>query len=251
MSACAARPCCYILPMMSENEIEGKGTGTEPAGGDSDDDLIRSTREMRFGQYRFVAFLIGLCLLMMLLSPIFNRYLEAYQAVVVAPPDGTRVLVITHDGMPRDKRVSSHVADELEVGVYLRKDNLAWNPTPITEEGLEPDPSVDDPDRQPPRLLPRLLNRYTAEWSATVTSISHRRLPTVGGRAGEQEIEYQMTLEMDDGATREMIVPDSLLPEGLEVLTAEGATETTRRKLEGARLEKRPLEWDPVIASPK
>jgi hypothetical protein len=197
----------------------------------SDDELLRSTRQMKFGQYRFIGFLVAFCVLLMVLSPIFNRYLEAYQAVVVFPPENGRVRVLTHDGMPRTKRVSADLAARLEVGTYLRKDNLAWDPVPIPREELSRDPRVDDPARQPPRLLPDLFARYTAEWAGTVVELTHRRLPSREGRPGEQPVETRMVVELEDGTTHEMVVPDALL----------------RDVAEGVRIEKDAGAWEPVI----
>ncbi len=238
--------------MKDDEEDKGQVTKlpTHEDRSDAEEDalLAKSTRAMRFGQYRFVALIIVACAVLMVLSPIFNRFLEAYEAVVVIPPEKGRVTVITPDGMPREKRISQGAGEGLSSGEFIRKDNLSWNPRPVPLAELSYDGTSEDRRDKARHVLPELYQRYTDEWSGTVTEISYRLLPSRGGsRPGEQEVEYRMTIELLDGSTREMVIPESLRPEWLPSLTARQAVEELRKIFDGRYLEKKPLSWEPVL----
>lgn len=209
------------------------------------EELARHARLMRYGQYRNAGLIALICLVLLILAPIFNRYLEGYEAVVAdADADAGRVLVLTPDGMPREKPISREALGELRRGTYIRKDHFTWDPKPIPLDELYDDGTPESPRR----TLPPLAERYLSEWRGTVTEITGQRLPTAGGgREGEQESEFRMTVEMEDGTVREMKVPAGLRPEWLPSVSVSRGVEELEERLEGRMVEKVPLAWDPVV----
>ncbi|MFW5878960.1 MAG: hypothetical protein ACOCVR_03990 [Myxococcota bacterium] len=222
----------------------------DAAAAETDEDLGPLVRSMRFGQYRFIAGIVGICVLLMLLSPLFNRFLEAYEAVVVAPLENGEAVVLTPDGMPRTKRISPSAAQEIEEGTFLRKDHLSWNPYPVDAEELSFDPTASNPQREPRRALPELYVRYMDEWTGTVADVRCVSLPTEGQRPGEQKVEYRMQVELDDGGTRYLMIPEALLPQGIQTLGPRRAEDELERLLLDRRLQKLPRTWEPVPAEP-
>lgn len=175
--------------------------------------------------------LIGAAILLMVLSPVFNRYLGTWQAVVVAPPDDGEVEIMLHDSMVDSLSIPDDLAEDLEVGDYLLKKRFTWNPLEISEDELHDLPTIEDPRNQPPVFLPAYFERYMSEWAGTVSRVEVRKLPTTGAGMDERREESTMTIALDDGGTRTVPVPEEL----------EGRIRV------GVRLEKSARSWMPQV----
>lgn len=175
-----------------------------------DREIAREARGFKRGMGHFYLYLIGAAALMMILSPIFNRYLETYQAVVIEPRDG-EAEVMLHDTRVVERSLPSDV--RLEAGDYLLKKRMSWYPMKIERSQLKDDPRVEDPARQPPVLLPDYYERYVVGWGGVVTKVDVRKLPTGASSWTPQPRERAViTLVLDGGGTRTMEIPEDLAP---------------------------------------
>ena len=171
-------------------------------------EIRRDARGFKRSIGHFYLILILSAAILMILSPIFNRYLEAYQAVVVAPPKDGKVEIMLQTSMVTTRSIPQALARELKPGDFLEKTRLTWNPIEIPQSALHDDPRIEDPAKQPPVFLPAYYRRYMSTWSGVVTKVEVQKLPTKG--LGEKSQRRTMTILLDGGGTQTMEIPKEL-----------------------------------------
>lgn len=176
---------------------------------DADDpELAAATRAIKRGSGHAYLYVALMCLVLMLLSPLFNRFLEEFQGVVIAPVDNGEVTIMRHDSIIVTRSMGDAAA-ELELGDFVRKDRATWNPVEIAQDELTNLPKISEPEKQPPVALPRFFEQYVFGWKATITAIHIQKLPTTG-EVGEPREKVTMVLLFDEGGTDERPIPFDL-----------------------------------------
>ncbi|MDF1562061.1 MAG: hypothetical protein P1V51_03410 [Deltaproteobacteria bacterium] len=221
----------YSAPVSDPEQLE-----TSPDGGLEDDaELAAAARAFKRGQGHTYLYLIALCGGLMLASPVLNRFLEAFQGVVVdLPPDGPAV-ILDHTGMIIERRVSDGYRQSLSVGQYLRKVEAEWNPRLIEASELEERTDVEEAGLQPRTFLPSRMALYLEEWTGTVYAIRNQQLPTTGNGMGEVGERTTLELQLDGGGTKSLTLSEEL------------RTELAGKVAVGARLSKMARRWEPVV----
>lgn len=202
---------------------------------DEDREIARDARRFKRDIGNVYLLLLAVAVFGLVVGPVINRYIGAWQGVVVAPPEGSKVRVMLPTSQVVRQPVPKDLAGSLKVGDYLRKRSMTWGFRRIPQSALTDDPDIDDPAKQPPRALPAYFARYMSTWAGTVVEVTTRRLPTHGGGGilgKERSTETTMVIALDGGARRTMTVPDKLVS----------------RVRRGTRLEKSTRSWGPVIA---
>ncbi len=212
----------------ADEEVEASEGPTEQAEAArrEDREIARQARALKRGQGTVYLVLIAASVLLMLLSPFFNRFLGAWQGVVVAPPEGGEVRVILPDSMVESRPVGEALAQKIRVGDYLNKETGHWNPTVVPPEALPDLDDVDDPEQQPSKVLPRLFARYMKSWRGTIVAVDSRPAKSTGD-IGSKRVVNTMKIRFDQGGTEEVEIPEDLLPHARA----------------GTRLEKRSGSW--------
>ena len=204
------------------------------ADADEDREIARDAQGFKRDLGHFYLVLLAVAVFGILVAPVVNRYLEAYQAVVVAPPEGGKVRVLMADSQVVRRPVPGDLARELKPGDYLRKRSMTWSPVEISQAQLTDEPHEENPARQPPKALPAWYQRYMSTWAGTVVDVQVRRLPTHGGAlSGERRQRTTMIVAGPDGHRERLKVPDDLLG----------------HVRPGTRLEKRARSWLPVVVA--
>jgi hypothetical protein len=204
----------------------------------SDAELLADIRSLKRGQGHTYLYLIALCVGLMAISPILNRFLETFQGVVVALPEDGPALILQQEGLLIERSVSDSFRAELSVGQYLYKVSTEWNPRPISLEELGPRADTDDPELHPRVFLPSRMKLFLESWTGTVYAIRNQKLPTTGNGMGEVGERTTLELQLDDGGRRSL------------VLTEELRTALLGKVAVGVRLGKRARQWEPSVLPP-
>ncbi len=231
----------YSAPVSSPEDPQ---TPESPAGisdADSaaeDAEILAQAKVLRRGQGHTYLYLIGLCVGLMAISPILNRFLEAFQGVVVAVPAKGSIEILQHEGFIIERRVSEDYRAQLSTGTYLRKVSAEWNPRIIDLDALEPRSDTDDPEMQPKAFLPPRMKLYLEAWKGSVFKIRNQKLPTSGHGLGDVYERTTLDLQLDDGGTKSLFLTEELR----RALVGKVAV--------GLRLGKRARQWEPVVLPP-
>lgn len=231
----------YSAPVSSPEEPKASGSPMGQSEADiaaEDAEILAEAKSLKRGQGHTYLYLIAVCIGLMAVSPILNRYLETFQGVVVTIPAEGSVEILQHEGFLIERRVSDDYRAQLSVGTYLRKVPAQWNPQIIELDGLEARTDIEDPRLQPRVFLPSRMQLYLDSWSGSVYAIRNQQLPTTGHGMGEVGERTTLELQLDDGGTKSLLLNDELRA---ALLGKVGV---------GLRLGKRARQWGPVVLPP-
>ncbi|RMG19594.1 MAG: hypothetical protein D6729_04775, partial [Deltaproteobacteria bacterium] len=190
----------------AEEELDSKAHEKREA-----KEIARQARALKRGTGTVYLVLILASALLMLLSPYFNRFLGAWQGVVVAPPEDGEVTVILPSSLVEKRPVSEALARKLSVGDYLDKRSGTWDPVVVEAAQLPERDDVEDPEMQPARYLPKLFERYMKSWRGTIVAVDRRPAKSTGD-IGSKRVIHTMKIHFDQGGIEEVEVPEELIP---------------------------------------
>jgi len=212
------------------------GSDNSPAALEAEDrQLAQDARRMKRGAGHTYLTLLAASVLLMAVSPFLNRFLDAWQGVVVSSIGTDELEILKEDGMIIELSLGSEAERAgFPVGSYLSKTSLEWTPVAIPHEALVERETISDPSLQAKTFLPSRAKLYLSAWSGVVVEIINQQLPTRGNGMGEVGMKSSLVLQSESGERFERPLSESL----------------QGRVAVGVRLEKRARQWEPEVIGP-